>query len=83
MKKYIVSIEKKDEQTLLYKKNFLLKKGIHPKEEYKNYRKFLKEVVKYENLRIALQKNKMKKRLLLFTFLIGFVTYSQKKIQKN
>jgi len=53
---YKISIEKINETTLVYKKHFLLKAGIHPKEAYKEYRTFLKNVSKYENLRITLHK---------------------------
>ncbi|MDY0780767.1 DUF3857 domain-containing protein [Tenacibaculum sp. IB213877] len=58
---YKISLEKIDNSTLLYKKRFLLKEGIYPKEEYKNYRKFLKSIVKHENSRIAITKNNNEK----------------------
>lgn len=53
---YKISITKIDDTTLLYKKYFLLKDGIYPKEDYKKYRKFLRSVSKLENSRIALIK---------------------------
>ncbi len=53
---YKISLEKLNETTLVYKKYFLLKAGTHPKEDYNDYRNFLKNVSKYENSRIALQK---------------------------
>lgn len=53
---YKISIEKINEHTLLYKKYFLLKEGTHPKEDYKKYRSFLKNVARNENSRIALLK---------------------------
>ena len=53
---YKVVIKKVDNETLLYKKVFSLNKGVYPKEDYKGYRDFLKEVVKYENLRIVFNK---------------------------
>lgn len=53
---YKISVEKIDDNTLLYKKYFLLKEGTHPKQDYKKYRSFLKSVARYENSRIALLK---------------------------
>lgn len=53
---YKISFERVNNNTISYKKYFLLKDGVYPKEEYKNYRKFLKSVSKLENLRIALVK---------------------------
>lgn len=53
---YNISVEKLNEKTIVYKKYFLLKEGIYPKEDYKSYRSFLKMVSKHENSRIALHK---------------------------
>lgn len=53
---YIVSFEKIDETSFIYKREFSLKKGIFPKEEYKAYRKFRKTVAKYDNLRTEILK---------------------------
>ncbi len=53
---YKVYLEKVDENTFIYHKTFLLKAGEHPKEDYASYRKFLRSVSKYENLRISLTK---------------------------
>lgn len=53
---YKVSFEKIDDTTFKYNRKFSLKKGIHPKEDYKAYRKFRKIVVKYDNLRTELIK---------------------------
>ena len=53
---YKVSFEKIDDTTFKYNREFSLKKGIHPKEDYKAYRKFRKIVVKYDNLRTELIK---------------------------
>ncbi|MCH3884248.1 DUF3857 domain-containing protein [Tenacibaculum aquimarinum] len=53
---YIASIEKLNNNTILYKKSLLIKEGIYPKEDYKLYRSFRKKIAKYENLRIALTK---------------------------
>lgn len=54
---YKVTLEKKDDKTLVYKKELLIKAGQYPKEDYNLYRKFRRSVAKYENLRIALEKN--------------------------
>ncbi len=53
---YSVSFEKVDDHKFLYKKTILIKEGIYPKEDYKNYRKFRKSIAKLENIRIALLK---------------------------
>lgn len=53
---YKVTFEKVDESTFIYNKLLILKSGEHPKEDYANYRKFMKSVAKYENLRISLTK---------------------------
>lgn len=53
---YKISLTKVNEKTLLYKKLFLLKEGTYPKEDYKKYRRFLKNIVKLENSRIAISK---------------------------
>ncbi|APG65299.1 DUF3857 domain-containing protein [Tenacibaculum todarodis] len=53
---YTASIEKLNENTILYKKSLLIKEGIYSKEDYKLYRSFRKKIAKYENLRIAITK---------------------------
>lgn len=53
---YSLSIYKKDDSTLIYKKSILIKDGVYPKEDYKFYRKFRKKIAKLENLRVALIK---------------------------
>lgn len=53
---YSLSLEKIDDTTFKYKREFSLIKGIHSKEDYKAYRNFRKTVVKYDNLRIELIK---------------------------
>lgn len=53
---YKVYLEKVDEKSFIYHKTFILKAGEHPKEDYASYRKFLRSVSKYENLRISLTK---------------------------
>ncbi|MFK7750736.1 MAG: DUF3857 domain-containing protein [Kordia sp.] len=53
---YTFSITKKDDQTLQYKRTFKIKDGLYPKEEYKNYRKFIKKIVRYDGSKIVLVK---------------------------
>ncbi len=54
---YRINFEKTNDSSFIYKREFSLKKGIHPKEDYKAYRKFRKTVAKYDNLRMELIKN--------------------------
>lgn len=42
---------------LIYKRSFLLKKGFYDKTEYENYRKFIEQIAKADNSKIALIKN--------------------------
>ncbi|WP_430410043.1 DUF3857 domain-containing protein [Kordia sp.] len=53
---YAFSITQKDDQTLVYKRSIKIKDGQYPKEEYKNYRKFIKKIVKLDNSKIVLVK---------------------------
>jgi hypothetical protein len=53
---YFLSVEKLSETSLLYKRIFLLNKGLYPKEQYDSYRKFRKQIKKYEKLKIILKK---------------------------
>lgn len=53
---YSISFKKIDETSFTYKREFSLKKGVFPKEDYKLYRNFIKEVVKHDNLRTELIK---------------------------
>ena len=53
---YTINFKKIDETSFKYIREFSLKKGIHPKEDYKAYRKFRKKVVKLDNLRTELIK---------------------------
>ena len=55
---YSLSVETLSETALLYSRSFLLHKGLYAKEKYETYRKFRKQVKKYENLKIILQKDK-------------------------
>ncbi|AXG68053.1 hypothetical protein KORDIASMS9_00242 [Kordia sp. SMS9] len=53
---YSYSITQKDDQTLQYKRTFKINDGLYPKEEYKNYRKFIKKIVRYDGSKIVLIK---------------------------
>ena len=46
----------KDESTLIYKREFVVKDGEFPKEDYNDFRNFYKEVAKQDNSKIALIK---------------------------
>jgi len=56
---YSLSIEKISENSLLYKRVFQLNKGVYPKEAYKEYRKFIKKVVKYDQSKLLLVTKKI------------------------
>jgi hypothetical protein len=53
---YKLVIEKISESKLKYTREFLLKNGDYPKEEYKDYRSFRKKVVRSDNSKIVLIK---------------------------
>lgn len=53
---YSISLEKISETQIKYKRTLLIKEGTHPKEDYKAYRTFRRNVSKYDTLRIALTK---------------------------
>ncbi|MBC8753299.1 DUF3857 domain-containing protein [Kordia sp. YSTF-M3] len=53
---YSFTITKKDDQTLQYKREIKINDGLYPKEEYKNYRNFMKKIVKYDGSKIVLIK---------------------------
>ncbi len=54
---YTRELIKLDDTNIQYKKTILIKDGTYPKEDYKLYRKFRKQIAKQENLRIAVYKN--------------------------
>ncbi len=54
---YTMEIKKKNDNTIEYTKNILIKQGVYPKEDYASYRKFRKKIAKLENIRIAVYKN--------------------------
>ncbi len=53
---YSISLEKVNETQIKYNRTLLIKEGTYPKEDYKTYRTFRRNVSKYDNLRIALAK---------------------------
>jgi hypothetical protein len=53
---YSFTITKKDDQTLQYQRDIKINDGLYPKEEYANYRKFIKKIVKYDGSKIVLVK---------------------------
>ena len=54
---YTVSFEHNpDNNSIQYKRSFLLKKGYYPKEKYKEYRNFRKEIASVDNAQIVLLK---------------------------
>jgi len=53
---YKINFKIIDEQTISYKKEIIIKEGVYPKEDYKDYRSFRRSIAKSENLRIALIK---------------------------
>jgi len=53
---YKTKIEVKDENTLLYKREFTINDGEFPKEDYSKFREFYKEVSKQDNSKVALIK---------------------------
>jgi hypothetical protein len=53
---YKMEVTVKNEQRLLYKREFVLNDGVFPKEDYKDFRDFYKEVSRNDNAKIALIK---------------------------
>jgi len=51
---YKYSIKNKDEVTLVFKRTFVLNKGLYDKEDYNEFRVFWLKVIKYDNSRIVL-----------------------------
>lgn len=56
---YSLTLERISENSLLYKRVFQLNKGVYPKETYKEYRKFIKKVVKYDRSKLLLATKKI------------------------
>ena len=53
---YAFSIKKISDTKLKYSRTHLLKKGTHPKEDYKAYRNFRKQIAKHDKTKIVLIK---------------------------
>lgn len=54
--KYNYSVTRKGENELVYKRTFILNEGSYSKENYEDFRKFLKSVVKHDNQKIIVNK---------------------------
>ena len=52
---YSVTLEKIDNKTLRFTRTILIKSGTYPKEDYKLYRTFRRDIAKYENSKIILK----------------------------
>lgn len=53
---YKTEIIKKGESNLIYKRSFLLKKGLYPKEEYEEFRLFIEKIKRNDNSKIVITK---------------------------
>jgi hypothetical protein len=53
---YKLTIEELTENKLKYTREYLLKNGKYPKEEYKDYRSFRKKIVRSDKSKIVLIK---------------------------
>lgn len=54
--KYTRSIQKNEDGSLQYKRSLQKNEGYYPKEEYKSYRQFFKNIVKQDNAKVVLIK---------------------------
>lgn len=54
---YIYSLELKDQQTLIYKRELTLLDGVYPKEDYAAFRNFYRSVARKDNLKVSIIKN--------------------------
>jgi hypothetical protein len=53
---YKIEFVRKDEKTILYKRSNLIKKGIYSNKEYEDYRIYMEQIAKNDNLKIILIK---------------------------
>lgn len=53
---YKIEIIKKDALNLIYKRSFLLKKGLYTNTEYEEFRQFMEQISRYDNSKIVLAK---------------------------
>ena len=54
---YKYSIKNKDDVTLIFKRTFVLNKGLYKKEDYSEFREFWHKIIKSDNSRIVLKVN--------------------------
>ena len=54
--RYHAEVIVKDEETLIYKREFMINDGEFPKEDYDDFRGFYKEVSRHDNAKVALVK---------------------------
>lgn len=54
---YEITFRTNEKNQIIYKRSFLLNKGKFSKEEYKNYRNFIRQVAKLDKTKILLKKN--------------------------
>ncbi len=53
---YKAEVIKKDDNTLIYKRHFFMKKGLYSNAEYDNYRLFMEQISRNDNAKIILTK---------------------------
>lgn len=53
---YKAEVIKKDDNTLIYKRRFFMKKGLYSNAEYDNYRLFMEQISRNDNAKIILTK---------------------------
>ncbi|WP_084158181.1 DUF3857 domain-containing protein [Gaetbulibacter saemankumensis] len=56
---YHYEVTEKDKNTLIYTREFVLRDGKFPREDYTAFRNFLKEVSKLDHIKVALIKNQL------------------------
>ena len=54
--KYTRSIQKNEEGSLQYKRSLEVNEGYYPKDAYKSYRQFFKDIAKHDNAKVVLIK---------------------------
>lgn len=53
---YTYSVHKNEDNTLTYKRNFLIKEGVYTKDEYNDFRDFFREASNHDNAKVVLIK---------------------------
>ena len=51
---YEMKLNRKENGNLVYQRSLLIKKGLYSKDDYNEYRKFRKEVSRYDNIKLLL-----------------------------